>query len=55
MQKYRVEFLSNSTYQVLEIDYKPEYYPEQVNWNVVFQGNLSDCEAFIRLKENGYL
>ena len=50
--KYRVEHLQNNTYQVAE-DY--EYSKAEVDsymMPVVFQGSLSDCEAFIRLKQN---
>ena len=40
--KYRVEFFQDNTYQVIDVTI----------WETVFQGNLSDCEAYIRLKEN---
>ena len=46
--KYRVELLQDNIYQVLE-----EY--QQHNkyfYDVIFQGSLSDCEAYIRLKQN---
>lgn len=38
--------LINSTYQVVNSE---DYY------EVYYQGSLSDCEAFIRLRNNGYL
>lgn len=43
--QYRVEHLSNATYQVID----------QVMGEVAFQGGLADCEAYIRLKEQGYM
>ena len=65
--KYKVESLQSGTYQVLERNYegnnwRSSYPPlTTVNyipierWNIVFQGTLSECEAYIRLKENGYM
>ena len=45
---YRVENLQDATYQVLE-----EYQQHgRFFYEVVFQGSLSDCEAYIRLKQN---
>ena len=47
--KYRVELLQNDTYRVIE------YQERDVDFYfspVVFQGSLSDCEAYIRLKQN---
>lgn len=53
MKKYRVEKLINYTYQVLLVEEDRETY--QQHESIVFQGNLADCEAYIRLKENGYV
>jgi len=43
--QYRVEWYMDNTYRVIEIE------TEQT----VFKGSLSDCEAFIRLTEKGYM
>jgi len=46
---YRVQFYQDGIYEVIRItgdDYAEES---------VFQGSLSDCEAFIRLNEAGYM
>ena len=48
--KYTVENLSGNTYQILDIEYS--YYDGVTGVNVLFQGSLSDCESWIRLKEN---
>lgn len=41
--------MMDSTYEVIIIHRDSEYdYPEEEK---LFQGNLSDCEAFIRLHE----
>ena len=45
----KVEALQGDTYQVVQI------YTETYDADVLFQGSLSDCEAFIRLREGGYL
>jgi len=41
---FRVQLLMDDTYQVLNAD----------DDSVAYQGNLSNCEAYIRLHENGY-
>lgn len=41
---YKVWLLKDSTYQVVDEDN-----------NLMFQGSLSDCEAWIRLTIGGYL
>jgi len=48
---YTVEHLINDTYQV----YSHADDAEFDEWKVEFQGSLSDCEAWIRLKIGGYL
>ena len=48
---YEVTNLMNDTYQV-------NSYPDDADfedYNQVFQGSLSDCEAYIRLHEQGYI
>lgn len=64
--KYRVQLLQDDTYQVLMISGGgsrncPEGYDEQGGecveraGVVQYQGSLSDCDAFIRLREKNYL
>jgi hypothetical protein len=43
-KKYRVGWLINDTYQVIDIETYEQFH----------QGSLSDCEAWIRLQEGGY-
>jgi len=59
---YRVEHMINETYQVIEI---VTTYGERLNAyesaayitveSIVFQGSISDCLAFITLKEKGVM
>lgn len=57
--EYKVRLLKDSKYQVVRIgliegqswDEWDDHYGEET----VFQGSLSDCEAYIRLNENGYM
>lgn len=44
MKDYKVRWLIDDTYQVIDS------YGDSV-----YQGSLADCEAYIRLKEGGYL
>ena len=47
--KYRVEHLQNNVYQVIDrADIESDFYER----HILFQGTLSDCEAYIRLKQN---
>lgn len=51
-KKYTVMFVMDNTYEVLEKKYdscEDNYFYEKV-----YQGSISDCEAYIRLKEGGY-
>lgn len=61
--RYRVESLQDDVYQVFITDWdeqtkllmlsygdEPEDYERETE--LVFQGSLTDCEAYIRLKEN---
>lgn len=56
MKKYKVEYMKDFTYEVIEIvegylsDGSKAYVEGQV-----YQGSLSDCEVYIRLKEKGYM
>lgn len=60
--KYKVRFYGNNTYEVVEIHIKYgervsayESEPDVKHEVPVFQGSLADCEAYIRLHENGYM
>ena len=44
INKYRVRLFMDETYQVLERETD----------DILHQGTLSDCEAWIRLQEGGY-
>jgi len=61
-REYKIEFLQDSIYEVIEIittygerisAYDSEH--DTVQEQNVFQGRLADCEAYIRLKECGYM
>jgi hypothetical protein len=61
-REYTVRFFQDNTYEVIEITttygkrtnaYDSE--PDTVEENKVYQGGLSDCEAYIRLKESGHM
>jgi len=45
MKKYKVQYWSDGNYAVIKIS-------DDEN---VFIGSLSDCEAYIRLEEQGYM
>ena len=60
--KYKVRFFQDNTYEVIEITTtqgKRISAYESENDNIeeykVYQGSLSDCEAYIRLHEGGYM
>lgn len=52
-KKYKVRFYQDNTYEVLEKKYYACEYDDF--WESVYQGSLPDCEAYIRLHENGYM
>ena len=52
-KKYKVRFYQDNTYEVLEKKYYA--YEDDECWESVYQGSLADCEAYIRLHENGYM
>ena len=52
-KKYKVRFYQDNTYEVLEKKYY--IYEDDECWESVYQGSLADCEAYIRLHENGYM
>lgn len=51
-KRFKVRFYQNNTYEVLEKKYYALY---DDFYESVFQGSLSDCEAYIRLHEGGYM
>lgn len=58
MKKYKVRPMQDSTYEVWEqeVNNTGSSFENPFDSEVkVFQGSISDCEAWIRLKENGNL
>lgn len=47
MKDYKVVFFQDNTYEVLKVN--------DFDCESVFQGSIADCEAYIRLKQSGYL
>jgi len=52
--KYKVRFFQDDIYEVTIPAYGDEYYYGEGEESV-FQGTLPECEAYIRLKEKGYM
>jgi hypothetical protein len=61
-REYKVRFFQGNTYEVIEIittygertsAYDSE--PDTVEENKVYQGELADCAAYIRLHEDGII
>lgn len=50
MKYYKVRFLMDDNYEVVELN-DPNDYIWDPNNKVVFQGTLSECAAWIQLKE----
>lgn len=55
MMQFRVEFYSGYQYRVILLWAEDGYEDGYNDHGTVFTGSLSDCEAFIRLKEGGYM
>lgn len=60
MVKYKVNNYVDDIWEVLSLGYIDYYSPECefIYYDTpekVYKGSLSDCEAFIKLKEGGYL
>ena len=58
--KYKVRFWQDNEYEVIKVSYTHGTYTTaglitSVDEVQVFKGSLSDCEAYIRLHENGYM
>jgi len=49
--RYKVRNLKDRTYQVIDTEADSDDFFS----TIMFQGDLSDCEAWIRLNEGGYL
>ena len=47
--------MMDNEYEVIEIDMDGDMFHHEDNEESVYQGGLSDCEAYIRLKEGGYM
>lgn len=56
-KKFQVRFFQDNTYEVLKQEFTLDKVVEEyvIAWEKVYQGSLSDCEAYIRLHENGYM
>jgi hypothetical protein len=61
-REYKVRFFQDKTYEVIEIikidgerASSDDSESDTVEENKVYQGCLSDCEAYIRLHEGGYM
>ena len=54
MEKYKVRFYQDDLYRVMEPAYG-DCYEYGEGEEPVFTGSLSDCEAYIRLHEQGYM
>ena len=52
--RYRVSFYQDGEYEVYE-EFDDPYAPYYVSEESVYKGSLSDCEAYIRLHEQGYM
>ena len=61
MKKYKVEWLQDDTYQVMETKDAElqtgdtSLVVAQRQEEVVYQGSISNCEAWIKLHEKGYM
>jgi hypothetical protein len=51
----KVRNLIDNTYQVVEFTPSDDERYEYEDESVLYQGSLSDCEVFIRLRESDYL
>ena len=51
----KVRHLQDDKYQVVELVPIYDECHEYEDETTLYQGSLSDCEAFIRLRENGYM
>lgn len=55
---YRVSYYMNDRYAVYLVDESDEEFYEENGYNkqeLVFDGDLADCEAYIRLHKEGYM
>jgi len=58
--KYKIRFDMDNNYNIIELYPNEEYDvndldSEEFSEECVYSGSLSDCEAFIRLSEGGYM
>lgn len=54
-KKYKVQYWQDGDYAVYELMEESGILVDDVWWEKVFSGSLSDCEAYIRLHVNGYM
>lgn len=54
---YKVKYFMDDNYEVLELVKEGDVFDlcSEDEYESVFQGSLADCEAYIRLHENGYM
>jgi hypothetical protein len=55
MSELKVEHLEDDTYQVVFVDFVYNAVHEGHYEEMLFQGSLSDCAAYIQLKEKEYI
>jgi hypothetical protein len=61
--RYKVQFFQDNIYQVFEMQFdiysqdQTTVYSASNLWSAspIFQGTLPECEAYINLKEKGYM
>ncbi len=51
--KYKVQIYQNNMFEVLIEEY--DLYEDESVYQSVFQGSLSDCEAYVNLHERGLM
>ena len=54
MDKIKIRRIKDDEYKVVEIESMEGYYERDFE-TTVFRGSLTECEAWIRLKKEGYL
>lgn len=51
----KIKHSTDDIYQVIELSLSDDEYYDYEDESTLYQGSISDCEAYIRAKENGYL
>jgi hypothetical protein len=52
---YRVRNMQDDTWQVVRRDFAYDGVHDGYYEEIEYQGSLADCEAYIKLKEGGYM